>query len=100
MVSPHETMTAPSASLAILPVSIEICVDPIWAVTFCCIIFPGCELQAGHPDCRFQLRSYRSKLKPKFKVVTAAWYSLVVLFLRRASNAENAGRELPERFPV
>ena len=37
MVSPHETTTAPSASLAILPVSIEILLDPIWAVTFCCI---------------------------------------------------------------
>ena len=31
-------MTEPSASLAILPVSIEICVDPIWAVTLCCIL--------------------------------------------------------------
>ena len=30
-------MTEPSASLAILPVSIETCVDPIWAVTLCCI---------------------------------------------------------------
>src|ERR1700730_13214356 len=37
MVSPVETTTEPSASLAILPVSIETSVDPIWAVTLCCI---------------------------------------------------------------
>src|SRR3954462_943434 len=37
MVSAQETTTEPSASLAILPVSIEICVDPIWAVTLCCM---------------------------------------------------------------
>ena len=54
MVSPHVTMTAPSASLAILPVSIEIGVAPIWAVTFCCILlFLDVRFQAGHPDCRF-----------------------------------------------
>jgi hypothetical protein len=38
VVSPHATITAPSASLAILPVSIDISLPPILAVTFCCII--------------------------------------------------------------
>src|SRR5256885_7637792 len=83
IVSPHETMTEPSASFAILPVSIEIEWAPICAVTLCCIYyFPGCaRIQAGHPDCRCQFRgdcaslnlALPSALKPKTQGALSAW---------------------------
>jgi hypothetical protein len=55
MVSPHVTMTAPSASLAILPVSIDISLPPILAVTFCCmVIFLDSQFQAVTPTVGFK----------------------------------------------
>jgi hypothetical protein len=55
MVSPHVTITAPSASLAILPVSIDISLPPILAVTFCCmIIFLDSQFQAVTPTVGFK----------------------------------------------
>ena len=53
MVSAQETMTAPSASLAILPFRFGL-VGPIWAVTFFCnVTFLDMRFQAGYLDCRF-----------------------------------------------
>src|SRR5436305_14411105 len=48
MVSPHETTTEPSASFAILPVSIEIELAPICAVTLCCI-FTFLDVRESRP---------------------------------------------------
>src|SRR6266446_3326972 len=97
IVSPHETMTEPSASFAILPVSIEIEWAPICAVTLCCIFcFPGCaRIQAGHPDCRCQFRgdcaslnlALPSALKPKTQ--GALWPGLAV-FVFVGFDAETA----------
>src|SRR5207302_11003892 len=98
IVSPHETMTEPSASFAILPVSIEIEWAPICAVTLCCIYyFPGCaRIQAGHPDCRCQFRgdcasstlALPSALKPKTQGALSAW--VLQFYFRPASMRKTA----------
>src|SRR5437016_7874604 len=87
MVSPHVTMTAPSASLAILPVSIDISLPPILAVTFCCmVIFLDSRFQAVTPTVGFKpvvRQLLDAKLKPKIQGDCYAWtadclFSLVV----------------------
>src|SRR4029453_11874622 len=77
VVSPHVTMTAPSASLAILPVSINISLPPILAVTFCCMcIFLDSRFQAVTPTVGFKpvVRQLPDpKLKPKIQGDCYAW---------------------------
>src|SRR5688572_30022041 len=45
MVSPERTMTAPSACLASLPVSMEIVRDPIWTSRFCRLTLCMCTFE-------------------------------------------------------
>src|SRR4029450_5349857 len=90
MVSPHVTTTAPSASLAILPVSIEMGVAPIWAVTFCCILLAWMcysrpvTLTVGFKPARGSLtrgERHDPKLKPKIQGDYCTWNGGYILLL-------------------